>query len=645
MKKLLPVILFFLTISFSAISQDEPLTTKSKKAAKNFNEAKIAYQTSHFDEAVKLLLIAIKEDTSFIEAHALLGFTYESMAKNENALTEFKKVVALNPNFFPSILYTIGSLDVEQMHYTDGLGYLQAFAAHGTKDQTMKDNTPRLIADCKFGAEALNHPVPFEPKNMGPAINTRLNEYFPSITADGNTFLFTRELTDSLNPGYLNEDFYMSNKINGQWDNTFNLGRPLNTPLNEGAPTLSATGRFLIFCGCDRPDSHGSCDLYYSVKYGNQWSQAKNLGSPVNSKYWESQPCLSTDGRTLYFVRGIVGGDGIHSEDIYVTELSDSGYWSVPVKLGDSINTTGREECPYIAADNQTLYFCSDGWPGMGGTDIFMSRRKPDGSWGTPKNLGYPINTSSNQTGIIVDPNGQLAYFSDDRPGGYGGLDIYQFNLYDSIKPAAVTYMKGKVFDANTKQPLSADFSLIDLSNGSTIMQSNSLKYDGSFLVCIPLHKNYALNVAKKGYLFYSENFELKDSNSSRIHPYTINIPLQPIDTGAHIVLKNIFFPTNKFDLKPESQIELDKLVAFLQLNPMVKIEISGHTDNVGTPQSNKTLSQNRAKSVYDYLVAHSIAADRLTYKGYGQTRSIATNDTEEGRALNRRTEMKIVAK
>ncbi|HXP49972.1 MAG TPA: hypothetical protein VN922_08465, partial [Bacteroidia bacterium] len=381
-----------------------------------------------------------------------------------------------------------------------------------------------LIADCKFGMEAIKHPVPFELQNMGSGINTAMNEYFPTITADGLTLLFTRELRDSVNP-YGNEDFYMSFKINGKWDEAFSLGRPLNTVLNEGAPTLSANGRLLIFAGCDRPDGYGSCDLYYSIRHGNQWSPARNLGQPVNTRYWESQPCLSTDSRTLYFVRGRVAGDGVKDQDIYMTQLSDSGTWSVPVKLSDSINTPGREECPYIAADNQTLYFCSDGWPGMGGTDIFMSRRKADGSWGTPKNLGYPINSSGDETGIIVDPNGQLAYLSSDRKGGHGGLDIYQFSLYDSARPAPVTYMKGKVYDAKTQQPLGANFSLIDLATGSTIMQSTSMMVDGTFLVCIPLHKNYALNVAKKGYLFYSGNFELKDSNATRVHPYQLNIP------------------------------------------------------------------------------------------------------------------------
>jgi outer membrane protein OmpA-like peptidoglycan-associated protein len=313
--------------------------------------------------------------------------------------------------------------------------------------------------------------------------------------------------------------------------------------------------------------------------------------------------------------------------------------------MSDTINTPGREETPFIAADNETFYFCSDGHPGMGGTDIFISRRLPNGRWGIPKNLGYPINTNQDETGLIVNPDGKTAYFASDRKGGYGGLDLYQFTLYDSIRPVTVTYMKGIVEDAKTHQPLSASFNLTDLQTGRTIMRSSSAKEDGSFLVCLPVNKNIALNVSKNGYLFYSENFSLQDMPADAIHPFLKNIPLQPIDTGAIIVLKNIFFETNKYDLKKESQVELDKLVMFLKNNPAIKVEISGHTDNVGTHTSNQVLSENRAKSVTDYLIAHTIPAERLTSRGYAETHPIATNDTPEGRSQNRRTEMKITGK
>ena len=365
MKKTLSLFILLVIVSVSAFAQDQqPISSTNKKATKNYNEALNAYRLNHSAEALKSALAAIKEDSTFVEGHALLAKIYLDMGKEENALTEFKKALVINPDFLPVMNYYVGQIDLMQGHYDDGLIYAQRFAKIGTKNAMLKTNTDIMLADFKFAVEAIKHPVPFQPVNMGPAINTKQDEYFPAITADGLTFLFTRDLKDSLNPEG-NEDFYMSHKINNKWDEAFNIGGPLNTVLNEGAPTISANGRLLIFAGCDRPDGRGSCDLYYSIRRGNQWSPARNLGYPINSKYWESQPCLSADGKTLYFVRGIVTGNGTQSQDIYVTELSDSSKWSIPVKLSDSINTPGREECPYIAADNQTLYFVSDGHPGL----------------------------------------------------------------------------------------------------------------------------------------------------------------------------------------------------------------------------------------------------------------------------------------
>jgi outer membrane protein OmpA-like peptidoglycan-associated protein len=636
----------FLLFSFitPSLAQDQPLSSKNKKAIEHYNEGLKFYDSRDNDDAEQAFLKAIKEDGSFIEAHMLLGYVYSDEGKTEEAIKQIQAAIDINPNFFPNAYFSIAQLQVSAQKYADAEKNYETFKSYTSNYKKVQWLTDIGIADCKFSIVAMQHPVPFNPTNMGAAINSEFDEYFPTMTADGETFLFTRNLKDpNVMDGY-NEEFFLSKKVNGEWTKAYNVGRPLNTQFNEGAPTLSADGNVLIFTGCDRPGGYGSCDLYYSIRRGDSWSQARTLGPPVDSRNWETQPSLSSDGKTLYFIRGIQTSEGIKGQDIYMTELSDSGYWSKPVKLSDTINTPGKEESVFIAADNQTLYFCSDGLPGFGGLDIFMSRKLPNGRWGIPKNLGYPINSSKDETGIMVNPDGQLAYFSSNRPGGYGGLDFYEFPLYDSARPLPVTYMKGKVYDAVTKKPLVASFNLIELSTGQQIMKSTS-EDDGTFLVCVPLNKNYALNVSRKGYLFYSENFSLQNITATAVHPYLMNVPLQPIDTGASIILKNIFFETNKYDLKTESQIELNKLVAFLNANPTVSIEISGHTDNVGTPQSNIILSKNRAKSVYDYLVAHTIAPERLSYKGYGQIRPIATNDTEEGRAKNRRTEMKIIAK
>lgn len=628
-------------------AQQPKYSTQNKKAIKLFEEAGNDYRTGQDKTAIGLLKKAINEDSTFLEAQGMLGYIYDDMNDDSDAIKQYATVLRINPRFFVNIYFDIGRLLVARGQYAAAEKNLEQFVNVTNVDPEMYAAAQNMLADCRFAVEAIKHPVPFNPINIGPAINTSMSEYFPSVTVDGSMMIFTRrlELFGGVSGAEeYNEDLYISYKQDGQWTKAINAGDQLNTQYNDGAPTLSADGNLLIFVS-ERPGGYGSQDLYYSFRIGNGWSNPRNMGSTINTRNWESQPCLAPDGKTLYFVRGIIAAGEVKNSDIYVTSLDDSGYWSKPLKLSDTINTPGKEECPFIAADNQTLYFASDGHPGFGGTDLFMSRRLPNGSWNIPVNLGYPINTAKAETGIIIDPNGKVAYFSSDRPGGYGGMDIYSFTLPDSLRPQQVTYMKGKVYDANTKQPLIAYFTLTDLATGKIVSQSTSKPVDGTFLVCLPVNKNYALTVTEKGYLFYSENFSLKDVKATYDHPFIKNVPLQPIDTGASIVLNNIFFETNKYDLKPESEVELNKLVAFLQNNPTIKIEISGHTDNQGTPQSNITLSENRAKAVYDYLVAHAINSGRLSYKGYGQTRPIATNDTPEGRQLNRRTEMKITGK
>lgn len=495
-----------------------------------------------------------------------------------------------------------------------------------------------MITSCNFALDALKHPVPFAPENLGDGINSEYDEYFPSITVDSKQMLFTRKIKSDRFEWQ--EDFYISNSENGKWQKAKNVGSPVNTELNEGAPSFSADGQLIFFTACDRPEGKGSCDIYYARKFGNTWGRPINLGSPVNTGAWESQPSFSSDGKTLYFVRGS-GMRDEKDQDIYMSQVGEKG-WSTPVKLSDNINTTGKEEAVFIHPDNQTLYFVSDGWPGMGGTDIYMSRKQADGSWGKAVNLGYPINTFANETGLIVSPDGNKAYFSSNREGGYGGLDVYSFNLYDNAKPVPVSYAQGTVIDAETNKPVDAKFEVIDLESGQTVVESYSDKSKGEFLLTLPSGKNYALNVSKRNYLFYSDHFSMTEAADLQ-HPVHLNVKLKPLKEGSTMDLNNIFFDTNSATLKPESKAELDKLVAFIKSNAIAKIEVGGHTDNVGDDKSNQTLSENRAKAVYDYLIKSGIEALRLTSKGYGETKPVADNTSEDGRAKNRRTEITIL--
>jgi len=310
--------------------------------------------------------------------------------------------------------------------------------------------------------------------------------------------------------------------------------------------------------------------------------------------------------------------------------------------LGPEINTNADEQSPHIAKDDQTLYFNSSGHPGMGGVDLYLSRRASNGKWSKAQNLGYPINSIKDETCLVIASNGVDAYIARDGEDSRGGLDIYKFQLYEEARPQKTGYVKGVVFDAITKKKIAARIELIDLATGKVVVESYSNKVTGEFLVCLQAHKNYALNIDQKGYLFYSENFEV--NTESALAPLQLEVPLQPILAGSKVVLKNIFFDVDKFELKPESKSELDKLKQFLELNSNVKIEVGGHTDNTGDANKNIVLSGNRAKAVKDYLVANGININRVSSKGYAATQPLADNKSPEGRAQNRRTEVKLIS-
>lgn len=436
-----------------------------------------------------------------------------------------------------------------------------------------------------------------------------------------------------------NEDFFISIKNGASWEPARRLTGSINTPQNEGAQIISQDGEWLVFAGNNRPGGMGNFDIYISYKTPEGWSAANNLGGVVNSEYWDSQPCLSPDKRQLYFASNRPGGFG--GSDIYVSTLQANGKWSEPENMGPGINTSGEEACPFLHADNQTFYFTSNGWPGYGDEDIFVMRKGADGKWGEPQNLGYPINTIHREGTLFIEANGETAYYASDRSDTKGGLDIYSFIMREDIRPARTLWVKGKVFDNKTKGGLPSAVELIDLSTGSLLSRVQTDE-TGNYLVTLPVGKDYAFNVSRKGYLFYSDNFPL--SGKAPDSTYRKDIPLQPLELAAAMVLKNIFFDVAKFDLKSESQIELDRVVQLLKDNPTVKVQIGGHTDNVGKPADNLKLSQDRANAVVKYLVSKGIAATRLTAKGFGETVPVAPNTTEEARAQNRRTELKITA-
>jgi len=614
-------------------------STSSGKAIKLYEEALRYYNAKRSAEALDILAKAIKADDRFIEAYIMSGDCHADMGDLANAVKAYEKVVQIDPDFFVNSYKMLADAQFLLGRYDDAVISYREFLNRKRVNPKIKEVAERSLRNAEFGAEAIKHPVPFEPSNLGPNVNTEDYEYFPVLTADEQTLVFTRNRRKNGGMDF-QEDFFISFKTDNGWMPAMNLGEPINTDDNEGAQTITADGTQLFFTGCNRKGGLGSCDIYFALREGKAWGRPVNLGTPVNSAKWETQPSVSSDGKTLYFISNREGGIG--GSDIWVTHLAPNGEWTTPRNLGENINTPFSEETPFIHPDGRTLYFTSDGHVGMGGKDIYMTRMDVNGIWSTPKSLGYPINTWKDEQGLFVAASGETAYFSSDREGGSGKLDLYSFPLYSEARPIRVTYVKGIVKDDETGKPLGARFELIDLSTSQVVVESNSDRLMGNFLVTLPIDNQYALNVSKDGYLFHSEHFSLSaDHDLSK--PYRLDVALQPIKFGETVVLKNIFFETASYGLLPESKVELDKLVNFLNNNPTIRIEIGGHTDNVGKPEDNQVLSENRAKAVKEYLVANGIAANRIQYKGYGETQPIDTNDTVEGRAHNRRTEFMVL--
>lgn len=625
MKKLLMMLICCLACAVSAIAQE----SENKKAQQNFEYAQRSLQNKEYEGAVKFLQDAVAADPAFQLAYVQLGDVFRFKRDYEKAKPYYVKAVAIKSSEPDArVYYSLADVLLNTGAYAEAKANFILFKEkYKAKDQAIVERADKYIRGCDFAVIAITKPEKYVPMNLGAGINTKDREYFPALTADGLNLIFSRTVND-------NEDFFISRKVNKVWQPALPLSDKINTPLNEGAQSISPDGMYLFFTGCNRNDGMGSCDLYVSHKNGKDWDTPFNLGQTVNSSYWDSQPAVSPDGNNLYFISNRPGGLGGY--DIWKTVLGADGNWSKPENLGPDINTPGNENTPFVHPDGSTLYFASDGWPGMGNMDIFYSRKQANGKWGKPQNIGYPINTFNEETGLIVSPDGTEGMFSSVLKDGFGDMDIYSFVMPAAAKPQPITYVKGIVRDAATRNFLEAKVQVVNLKTKETKFNDYTSAETGEFLAVMPMGSTYSFNAAADGYLFYSDNFELANVQGDK--PYVLEIYLEKLKPGANVVLRNIFFDTNKFELLPSSVTELTSLLELLQNNASVTIEIQGHTDNVGNVADNQKLSLLRAEAVYKYLVDNKIGAERLNFKGFGATKPVAGNETEKGRKQNRRT-------
>ncbi len=634
---LVVILAFFLTgKSFS-----QKYHTTSSKALKAYKLGQTAFDYIDYESAERFFNQAILSDNGFFEAYVMLGELMEKQKRYNEAAVNYQKAVRIDSLAWPQVFFALANSEFFSGDYTRALLHYNVYLDQKNTIEKNRERALRNIRNCEFAIEAVKNPVPFNPVSVGSGINTSDDEYWPSITVDGQTLMFTRQSKNGKSyqgrNDYFQEDFYISYLKDKKWQNAVNAGAPLNTSQNEGAQSLSSDGTYMYFTACERPGGLGSCDIFFSVLTNGKWSMPVNLGSPVNTRYWETQPSINATGNMLFFSSNRPGGSG--GNDIWYSVYRQNGKWSPPRNLGKNINSSGDEISPFIHFDGRTLYFSSDGRPGMGGQDIYFSRMEDDTTWSEPVNLGYPINTFNDEMGLTIESGGQLAYFSSRRDADEG-KNIYTFQLYDAVRPDPVAYLKGKVTDRMTGKMLLADYELVNLSTGKT-MVSNFTDDNGNFLVCLPSGYNYGLNVSKKGYLFYSENFMFEGKHTA-MEPFIKKILLSPFRVGEKMLLSNVFFEIDSWQLRKESQTELNKLCNLMKDNKQLKVEISGYTDATGTEEHNLQLSEKRALSVVDYLVANGVPANRLSYKGYGNKSPVGDNITSEGRKLNRRTEVKI---
>ena len=626
-------------------------STKSKKAIKLFEKARNAPSQfadentgqPNYAEGIKLLKQAVVKAPEFWEAQLLMGEFYEYNNDYAAAINQYEIALDLNPMHSSSgaTFCYLANLHLALGHYTEAIKFCDIFLKNPNASKKLSPQVYLMKRSAEFAAHAIANPKEFDPINLGPEINTARPEYYPALTVDGETLLFTRLLEIKNVDFKEQEDFFVSHKnTSGNWSKSIPMPRNINTSNNEGAPTLSADGRSLVFVACSDQTGYygpnrkgrGSCDLFYAKKIGRKWYGPINLPGYVNSNNWESQPSLSADGKTLYFVRGRKG-DRTNNSDIYVSELQEDGLWGTAKPLPEYINTPNTEESVHIHPDGRTLYFASKGHPGMGGSDLYVTRKDVNGKWSTPENLGYPINTKYDENSLMVSAEGEIAYFASDREGGYGDLDIYSFVLPPESRAIRTVYFDGFVYDKKSKEPLPGRFELFDVSNGAEIIVSEADEATGTFMVPLPLDRNYVISVSHEGYHPYSLNFDL--SNEKVLDSYHIDIPLsKPILEAEHTeeqsdehIFKNVFFDLNKSTLRKESRIELNLFAEYLKKNSQIKIELGGHTDSRGNEESNVSLSKARAEAVFEYLVAKGVSSERITFMGYGSSMPIVTDD------------------
>lgn len=647
MLRMMMVVLAMLAGTTIALGQNE------KKALK---EADKHLGYDEYKQAIPYLVEAEKYNPNNALTQFLLGKCLFRNYEKKRALKHLEKAYELDKEIDPELSYYYAQC----LHYT--LEFDKAVEQYQRALTKVSDKDPRYkeismaIGHCKYAKEAIKKPVNAKIVNVGPPINTQHSEHSPIIDADENVLIYTTVRPDNVgcngDPMCPLEDIYISERSGGKWSTPKPMDK-INSKAFDASIALSPDGQTMYIYR--NPPGNG--DVFVTNLEGKVWSDPKALDEPVNSKSYETTVSISPDGKTLFFTSDREGGFG--DTDIYMSKLLENGKWGPATNLGPKVNTPYGDDSPFIHADGKSLYFSSQGHKECyGGFDIYLTTMQDDGTWSTPQNLGYPINTPDNDIYFVLSADKKSGYYASAKEGGYGEKDIYKIVMpeekpvivvaekKDSIAPVvinALTILKGVVTDAKTNQPVEASIKVIDNEKNVVVSTFKSNSATGRYLVSLPSGKNYGIVVENPDYLFKSVNVNIPQSEG--FQEIVKDVALDKIEVGVGIVLNNIFYDYDKATLRPESKAELDRLHQLMLDNPSIKVELGGHTDADGSDTYNEKLSQARAQSVVDYLKQKGVAESRVVAAGYGERVPVAPNDTPENKQLNRRTELKILEK
>lgn len=606
------------------------------KAVNLYEEAINWLEEQQLHKGIELLKSSIRIDTNFVDAYLSLGGVYGQLKKYDSSVYWYQRAQKKDTAYFKIYQLPLSINLAGTGNFSAALATVNQFLSiAGLNEKSRKSGEYRKRCyefALQYSANQTETQPIFSPVNLGDSVNTAFSEYYPTVTVTDTLLVFTRR------DNHAREDFIESSirpEGYGKWKT---IPGSLNEEPKKGAISVSQDAEWLLYAAQLPDQAYRSFDIYLSLSTPQGWSDPLNMGPAINTEFWETAPSLSPDKNILYFCSNRPGGYG--GSDLYVSYRLPNGKWSQAENMGPGVNTAGDEMAPFIHADNQTLYFTSSGWPGYGGSDLFVMKKNADGKWGAPINLGYPINTIENEGSMAVAANGVTAYYASDRSDSRGGLDIYKFSLPKEAQPHKTLYLKGQVKDKVSGKLLPCLVELIENSQQKSLLKVQTDE-TGNYFVTLPTGNDYTLTVNRRGYLFYSEFFQL--SNTVPDSVYQKDILLQPIQLNASLIFSNIQFSTNSFVLPESGKIELNKLINLMNENPSIQVEIGGHTDNVGSAENNRILSENRAKAIVQYLQNNNVGANRLRWKGYGATQPIASNSSEAGRALNRRTTFTII--